>query len=77
MISTPRRAIAASPTYTSLEPVPTMIDFAFGVPITAGKTDLGESSPAIPALHRPEPLSMTTAGLLMVAKVTHAGKKAG
>lgn len=38
--------------------------FCFGLPITAGKTDLGQSSPAIPALQRPEPLSMTTAGFV-------------
>jgi hypothetical protein len=33
-----------------------MIPFCLGVPITAGKTDLGESSPAIPVLQRPEPV---------------------
>ena len=32
-----------------------------GVPMTAGKTSLGASSPANPALTRPVPLSMTIA----------------
>jgi hypothetical protein len=35
-----------------------MIPFCLGVPITAGKTDLGESSPAIPVLQRPEPVKI-------------------
>ena len=51
-------------TYSSLEPVPIMMPFCLGVPITAGKTDLGESSPAMPVLQRPDPLSMTTADLV-------------
>lgn len=38
--------------------------FCLGFPMTAGKTDLGQSSPAIPVLQRPEPLSMTTAGFV-------------
>jgi hypothetical protein len=33
-----------------------------GLPTIAGKQHLGASSPAIPALHYPEPLSITTAG---------------
>lgn len=34
--------------------------------MTAGNTAFGESSPAIPVLHLPDPLSMTTAGLDMM-----------
>lgn len=42
------------------------VTFCFGLPMTAGKTAFGQSSPAIPVLQRPEPLSMTTAGFDMV-----------
>ena len=34
----------------------------FGLPTIEGNMALGSSSPAIPALHIPEPLSITTAG---------------
>lgn len=37
--------------------------------MTAGKTAFGESSPAMPVLQRPEPLSMTTAGFDMMLGV--------
>lgn len=43
-----------------------LLTFCFGLPITAGKTALGQSSPAMPVLQRPEPLSMTTAGFDIV-----------
>lgn len=45
--------------------------------MTAGKTAFGESSPAIPALHRPEPLSITTAGLsdMVSCSVFHARER--
>jgi len=38
-----------------------MIPSCFGLPTIEGKADLGASSPAIPALHTPDPLSITTA----------------
>jgi hypothetical protein len=38
-----------------------MIPGILGLPTIDGKVALGASSPAIPALHIPEPLSMTTA----------------
>jgi hypothetical protein len=41
--------------------------FCFGLPITAGNTAFGKSSPAMPVLQRPDPLSMTTAGLDIAA----------
>lgn len=37
--------------------------FIFGLPTIEGKDTLGASSPAIPALHIPEPLSITIAGI--------------
>ena len=39
-----------------------MIPGIFGLPTIDGKHALGASSPATPALHIPEPLSITTAG---------------
>jgi len=42
--------------------IPTMISGSLGLPTIEGKYVLGASSPAIPALIIPEPLSMTTAG---------------
>ena len=41
--------------------MPTMIPGCFGRPTMEGKTALGASSPAKPALHIPEPLSTTRA----------------
>eukprot|EP00036_Acanthoecidae_sp_10tr_P011734 CAMPEP_0182920570 /NCGR_PEP_ID=MMETSP0105_2-20130417/3563_1 /TAXON_ID=81532 ORGANISM="Acanthoeca-like sp., Strain 10tr" /NCGR_SAMPLE_ID=MMETSP0105_2 /ASSEMBLY_ACC=CAM_ASM_000205 /LENGTH=108 /DNA_ID=CAMNT_0025057987 /DNA_START=43 /DNA_END=369 /DNA_ORIENTATION=- len=57
----PRLAWASSPTYESLCPSPTIIGAWRGRPITDGKTARGASSPAKPALHIPEPLSITRA----------------
>ena len=37
------------------------LTWCLGLPTIAGKTALGASSPANPALHMPEPLSTTTA----------------
>jgi hypothetical protein len=38
-----------------------MIPGIFGFPMIEGNDDLGASSPAIPALHIPDPLSITIA----------------
>jgi len=38
-----------------------MIPGIFGLPVIDGKYAFGASSPATPALHMPEPLSITTA----------------
>ena len=46
---------------TSFWSMPTMIPGCFGRPTMEGKTALGASSPAKPALHIPEPLSTTRA----------------
>jgi hypothetical protein len=40
-----------------------MIPGILGLPTIVGKQALGASSPAIPALLIPDPLSMTTAGV--------------
>merc|ERR1711983_579807 len=42
-------------------PIPTMTPWCLGRPTMDGKTALGASSPANPALHMPEPLSTTKA----------------
>merc|ERR1712105_110484 len=52
---------ASSPTYASFCPIPTMTPTCLGRPTMEGKTALGASSPAKPALHMPEPLSQTRA----------------
>merc|ERR1712055_918727 len=52
---------ASSPTYASFCPIPTMTPTCLGRPTMEGKTALGASSPAKPALHIPEPLSQTRA----------------
>ena len=46
---------------TSFWSMPTMIPGCFGRPTMEGKTALGASSPAKPALHIPDPLSTTKA----------------
>jgi hypothetical protein len=48
-----------------------MIDAVRAVPTIAGKQALGLSSPDKPALHIPEPLSITTAGfsILLIKKI--------
>merc|ERR1711983_25812 len=52
---------ASSPTKASFCPIPTMTPWCLGRPTMDGKTALGASSPANPALHMPEPLSTTKA----------------
>merc|ERR1719513_299792 len=52
---------ASSPTYESFCPIPTITPGCLGLPTMEGKTALGASSPANPALHMPEPLSQTRA----------------
>merc|ERR1712062_763244 len=52
---------ASSPTYESFWPMPTITPWWRGRPTIEGKTALGASSPAKPALHMPEPLSQTRA----------------
>jgi len=52
---------ASSPTYESFCPMPTMTPWCLGRPTIEGKTALGASSPAKPALHMPDPLSTTRA----------------
>merc|ERR1712055_895600 len=52
---------ASSPTYASFCPIPTITPWCLGRPTMEGKTALGASSPAKPALHIPEPLSQTRA----------------
>jgi hypothetical protein len=59
----PLLAWASSPTKASLSSSPIMALLFLGLPTIAGKQHLGASSPAIPALHYPDPLSITTAGL--------------
>merc|ERR1719187_3099223 len=52
---------ASSPTYASFCPIPTITPWCLGRPTMEGKTALGASSPAKPALHIPDPLSITRA----------------
>ena len=52
---------ASSPTYESFCPIPTITPWWRGRPTMDGKTALGASSPANPALHIPDPLSTTRA----------------
>ena len=52
---------ASSPTYESFWPIPTITPWWRGRPTMEGKTALGASSPAKPALHIPDPLSTTKA----------------
>ena len=62
-------AIASSPTYASLLSIPTnSYTNILALPTMAGKQHLGASSPAIPALHYPDPLSMTTAASWAIFK---------
>ena len=56
----PFRASASSPMYTSLPPSPAIYSLYLGYPTMAGKEVDGASLPEKPALHIPEPLSMTT-----------------
>merc|ERR1719347_1768061 len=53
--------LASSPTYESFWPMPTITPWCLGLPTMEGKTALGASSPANPALHIPDPLSTTRA----------------
>merc|ERR1739838_137989 len=50
-------------TYESFCPIPTITPWWRGRPTMEGKTALGASSPANPALHIPEPLSTTRAAV--------------
>ncbi|RNA22472.1 heterogeneous nuclear ribonucleo D0 [Brachionus plicatilis] len=60
-VSMPLLDWASSPTYESFWPMPTITPWCRGLPTMDGKTALGASSPAKPALHMPEPLSITNA----------------
>merc|ERR1740137_379531 len=50
-----------TPTSASFCPIPTITPWWRGRPTMGGKTALGASSPANPALHMPEPLSQARA----------------
>ena len=60
---------ASSPTYVSFWPIPTIPPWWRGRPTMEGKTARGASSPAKPALHVLEPLSITRAATLSSAIV--------
>ena len=59
-VKTPLLAKASSPMKQSLASVPAIADH-LGLPIMEGKEVAGKSSPARPALHIPDPLSITIA----------------
>ena len=60
-VKIPLLLCASSPTYESFWPIPTITPWCLGRPTMDGKTALGASSPAKPALTMPEPLSHTSA----------------
>lgn len=65
-LSTPLFESASSPTKVPLFYMPTITFWNLGLPTIEGKDVLGASSPLIPALHIPDPLSMTIGALLSV-----------
>lgn len=59
-VKTPFFDLASYPTYAYFWFIPTMTLSYFGLPTIDAKDVLGASSPDKPALHIPDPLSITT-----------------
>ena len=69
--STPLLASASYPTKLPLFSMPTITFVNFGRPTIEGNDDLGASYPLTPALHIPEPLSITTGpGLSLILLIS-------